>query len=312
MKLKITSGTTSKLARIFVQDSSATDGSGLTGLAYNSAGLTWYWIQDGDSAPTAVTPATATVGTWTSGGFKEVDATNMPGVYELGLPDASLDANGTTHMLLKGATNMAPVAIEIECDGIDYETAIDTTVWDASASAHTVAGSFGRKVKNLGEGLVATEGQVNDASATTSSFVTNLAEATDDHYRDAVLSFVSGNLTGQSRTISAYDGTTKTVTLDQALTDAPANADEFLVLTSHQYTASEITTSILTTQMSESYAADGVAPTLAQAQFAIQQFLQETNVSGTTLTVKQLDGSTTAMTFTLDDANNPTSLTRAS
>lgn len=312
MKLKITSGTTSKLARIFVQDSSATDGSGLTGLVYNSAGLTWYWIQDGDLAPTAVTPATATVGTWTSGGFKEVDATNMPGVYELGLPDASLDANGTTHMMLKGATNMAPVAIEIECDGIDYATAIDTTVWDASASAHTVAGSFGRKLKNLGEGLVAAEGEVNDLSATTSSFVTNLAETTDDHYRDAVISFVSGSLNGQSRTISAYNGTTKAVTLDQPLTEAPANADEFLILTTHQYTASEVATSVLTTQMSESYAADGVAPTLAQATFAIQQFLQETNVSGTTLTVKQLDGSTTAMTFTLDDANNPTSLTRAS
>lgn len=312
MKLKITAGTTSKLARIFIQDSSATDGSGLTGLVYNSAGLTWYWIQDGDAAPTAVTPATATVGTWVSGGFKEIDSTNMPGVYEIGIPNAALDTNGTTHMLLKGATNMAPVAIEIECDGIDYATAIDTTVWDASASAHTGAGSFGRKLKNLGEGLVAAEGQVNDASATTSSFVTNLSEATDDHYRDAVISFISGSLNGQSRTISAYNGTTKAVTLDQPLTEAPANADEFLILTTHQYTASEIASSVLTTQMAESYAADGVAPTLAQATFAIQQFLQETNVSGTTLTVKQLDGSTTAMTFTLDDANNPTSLTRAS
>jgi hypothetical protein len=184
-------------------------------------------------------------------------------------------------------------------------------VWDASASDHTVSGSFGRKVKNLGEGLVAAEGEVNDLSATTSSFVTNLSEATDDHYRDAVLSFVSGALIGQSRTISSYDGTTKTVTLDQALTEAPTNADEFLILTSHQYTAAEIASVVLTTQMTESYAADGTAPTLAQAQFAIQQFLQETNVSGTTLTVKKLDGSTTAMTFTLDDATSPTSLTRA-
>jgi hypothetical protein len=207
---------------------------------------------------------------------------------------------------------MAPVAIEIECDGIDYATAIDTTVWDASASAHTVAGSFGRKLKNLGEGLVAAEGEVNDASATTSSFVTNLAEATDDHYRDAVISFISGSLNGQSRTISAYNGTTKAVTLDQALTEAPANADEFVILTTHQYTASEIANSVLTTQMSESYAADGVAPTLAQATFAIQQFLQETNVTGTELKVRQLDGVTTAMTFTLNNATDPTDITRAS
>ena len=74
----------------------------------------------------------------------------------------------------------------------------------------------------------------------------------------------------------------------------------------------EITTGILTTQMTEAYASDGSAPTLAQAVFAIQQFLQERAVSGTTLTVKGVDGSTSKMTFTLDDASAPTSITRAS
>lgn len=68
---------------------------------------------------------------------------------------------------------------------------------------------------------------------------------------------------------------------------------------------------ILTTAMTESYAADGAAPTLAQAVFAIQQMLQERSISSTTLTVKKLDGSTTAMTFTLDSASSPTSITRA-
>lgn len=71
------------------------------------------------------------------------------------------------------------------------------------------------------------------------------------------------------------------------------------------------TAGILTTALTESYAADGAAPTLSQAIFALQQFLQERAVSGTTLTVKRLDGSTTAMTFTLNDATSPTSITRA-
>lgn len=71
------------------------------------------------------------------------------------------------------------------------------------------------------------------------------------------------------------------------------------------------TSGILTTALTESYAADGAPPTLSQAIFALQQFLQERAVSGTTLTVKRLDGSTTAMTFTLDDATSPTSITRA-
>ena len=68
---------------------------------------------------------------------------------------------------------------------------------------------------------------------------------------------------------------------------------------------------ILTTQMTESYAADGTAPTLAQSLFNIQQNLGEFSISGTTITVKQLDGTTTAMTYTLDDATSPTSKTRA-
>lgn len=68
---------------------------------------------------------------------------------------------------------------------------------------------------------------------------------------------------------------------------------------------------ILTRQMTESYAADGVAPTLAQALFLIQQELGDFAISGTTITVKRLDGSTTAATFTLDDATTPTSRTRA-
>jgi hypothetical protein len=67
---------------------------------------------------------------------------------------------------------------------------------------------------------------------------------------------------------------------------------------------------ILTTQMTEAYAADGTAPTLAQALFMIQQELGEFSISGTTITVKRLDGSTTAATFTLDDDTNPTSKTR--
>lgn len=68
---------------------------------------------------------------------------------------------------------------------------------------------------------------------------------------------------------------------------------------------------ILTTALTESYAADGAAGTLSQILFGIQAFLQERAVSGTTVTTKRLDGSTTAMTFTLNDGTSPTSITRA-
>lgn len=68
---------------------------------------------------------------------------------------------------------------------------------------------------------------------------------------------------------------------------------------------------VLTTQMTEAYAADGAAPTLAQSLMMIQQMLGDFTISGTTMTVREVDGSTTAATFTLNDGTNPTALTRA-
>ena len=70
-------------------------------------------------------------------------------------------------------------------------------------------------------------------------------------------------------------------------------------------------TDILTTQMTEAYAADTVAPTLAQILFMIWSMASEKAVVTTTVTTKKLDGSTSAMTFTLNNATNPTSITRA-
>ena len=66
------------------------------------------------------------------------------------------------------------------------------------------------------------------------------------------------------------------------------------------------------TAMTESYAADGAAPNPEQILFMIWSFLAERVKSGTTLTCKKLDGSTTSMALTLDDASNPTSITRSS
>lgn len=68
---------------------------------------------------------------------------------------------------------------------------------------------------------------------------------------------------------------------------------------------------LLTTQMTESYAADGVAPTLAQSLFLVGQFLYDHASAGTTKTVKKIDGSTTAATFTYDSGTVPTALVRA-
>jgi hypothetical protein len=69
---------------------------------------------------------------------------------------------------------------------------------------------------------------------------------------------------------------------------------------------------VLTTQMTEDYAADGVAPNITQAVMLIQQILTDFTITGTSNVVKKIDGSTTAATMTLNDAASPTGSTRAS
>lgn len=115
MKLQIKKGTTSKLLDIFIMDSSSTTGAGLTGLVYNSAGLTAYYYREGAASATAITLATMTLGTWATGGFVVIDGTNMPGCYQIGIPDAALATGANSVVvMLKGATNMAPLTLEID------------------------------------------------------------------------------------------------------------------------------------------------------------------------------------------------------
>lgn len=125
-KLITPKGETSKKYRVFIQDSTSTAGEGLTGLVFNSAGLTAYYIRDGAATPTVINLVNTTVGTWTSGGFKEVSAANMPGVYEIQLPDA-VQASGAddVSVILKGATNMAPLLLEIQLSTVNLNELIN-------------------------------------------------------------------------------------------------------------------------------------------------------------------------------------------
>lgn len=86
MGIPIQLGATGVTRRVFIRD--ATTGMGKTGLVYNTSGLAFAFAQNGDASATAITLVAGTAGTWTSGGFREVDATKAPGLYDLDLPDA--------------------------------------------------------------------------------------------------------------------------------------------------------------------------------------------------------------------------------
>lgn len=74
----------------------------------------------------------------------------------------------------------------------------------------------------------------------------------------------------------------------------------------------EVVDVIRTDIIPDSIPADGTRPTLAQAAYMVLQFLVEASISGTTVTVKKVDGSTTLFTCSTNSATAPTNITRAS
>lgn len=154
MKLSIPAGTTSKRIAIFIQDSSSTTGAGLTGLAFGTSGLTCYsWIDtDGNVGGTSQALQTATLGTWTTRGFKEKDATNMPGFYEFGVPDALLAAGVKwATLMFKGATNMAPLVLEIEVTAVSNQDAVRGGMTALPAAAAEAAGGLYTRGSGAGQ-----------------------------------------------------------------------------------------------------------------------------------------------------------------
>ena len=116
-------GSTSQRRFIFIADTSSTTGAGLANLTHSSSGLVAYYIAGDLSNEVQITLVAGTLGTYVSGGFVAVDNTNMPGWYEIGIPDAALDGGNQVAIQYRGAANMAPVNIYIELDAVDYQDA---------------------------------------------------------------------------------------------------------------------------------------------------------------------------------------------
>lgn len=163
MRLAIKKGTTSRIVTVFIADATSLTGGGLTGLAYNTSGLAAYYQREGEAgaAATAISLVTCTLGAFTSGGFKEVSAANMPGVYELHIPNAALatGATGVT-ILLQGAANMVPVVLHVQLTAFDLDTAnvsIDLSQVNTTETAKTTVGGQLRRTHALIGGNKATQ-----------------------------------------------------------------------------------------------------------------------------------------------------------
>ncbi len=138
MKRKTTAGIASFTLPIIIYDTSSTTGAGLSGVTHSSSGLVFEYRRQGQSSWTSVTPVSATLGTYTSGGI--VASGSRAGRYEIGIPDAALAAGARfVEVCLRGVANMHPVDIEIELDQLNYQDSVRaglTALPNAAAGAN--------------------------------------------------------------------------------------------------------------------------------------------------------------------------------
>lgn len=189
MKQIIKFDNNSNIHRVFIQDSSSTVGAGLAGLTSASTGMIISTIANNEATATVYTVAASNVETITTLGtyaaptaskcrFKEVDATNMPGVYELQFADArySVASSNQLQVMISGATNAAPCLFEVQLDtntAADIYTRVGAPAGASIAADLAVIDDFVDDLEtrltatragyldNLSAGAVATQASVN-------------------------------------------------------------------------------------------------------------------------------------------------------
>jgi hypothetical protein len=186
-------------------------------------------------------------------------------------------------------------------------TVLEETIYDAlfAASANAFTGAAGATKVT---GVVLTD--------TVTTYTGNTAQTGDSFARLGAPAGAS-----VSADIAAIEAQTDDIGAAGAGLTALASATELAKVPKSDGTATwnatalaslqQEATDALETTIADSIPADGTRPTVKQALYILTQFMLERAVSGTTVTVKKADGSTTLFTLTLNDGTTPTSITRA-
>ena len=95
------------------------NGSAQTGLTAQSEGLIVVYVREGDSSPTVVEPVLWAGDSYVSGGFREIDAQTMPGLYEFGLPDDVCRKGANRATLMVQARGVSAQVIDLDLVGYD-------------------------------------------------------------------------------------------------------------------------------------------------------------------------------------------------
>jgi len=235
--------------------------------------------------------------------------------------DAGSIATGaiTSAKFAAGAIDAAAIAtgaIDADALAADAVAEIADGVWDEDATGHQTQGTFGQAIGDpaadantiyaavvTGAAGTTIAADIIAVKAETASILTDTAEI---GAAGAGLSAIPWNASWDTEVQSECTDALNAY-------DPPTNAELVTEINSVQTDIAALNdisvADLLTTQMTESYAANGTAPTLSQAMFAVHQVLMDFSISGTSYTVKQLGGSS-AFVVTLNDGTTPTAASR--
>ena len=193
------------------------------------------------------------------------DFSGTAGTFSAGRPEVNTSHWGGTavasaNVLIDGAITAAKIAngaIDAATFAADVDAEAAGWIWDRDATSHQSAGTFGltlgdkaselyslyQLAQRTHDAIIAFVGTVNDAGASTTSFATTLTQV-NDFWNDAELTFTSGALTGQTRLISDFANTNGQVTLDEALTSAPANGVAFSIKAKHVHPVTQVAAAV--------------------------------------------------------------------
>jgi len=118
---------------------------GATGLTASTSGLSARYNRTRTASVSIPLVARTIAQAWSSGGFAEVDSTNMPGVYRLDVPDAALAAGASdVTIVVRGAsgTNGAVLTVKLSSGGLT-EAQTASAVWGASVAGYVAETNFG-------------------------------------------------------------------------------------------------------------------------------------------------------------------------
>ena len=204
MKEIVKRGATSNILRVFLLDTASTTGAGKTALTSTSTGLIISTIADNEATATTYTAAATNVETVTTLGtfaaptagkcrFREVDATNFPGVYEIHIADARYAVASSTQLLVSvQCTGVAPVIAEVQLVAVDL---MDSVRLGLTALPNVAQGTTG---------AISTGNATGQVTVVTNNDKTGYSLSGTQTFN--VTGNITGNLTGSVGSVSGAVG----------------------------------------------------------------------------------------------------------